>query len=71
MYSNFSVVIFARFIGGVVGGGINVLTIYYALEMLPPKQRYLLFPISIGLIQIGSVLSRFIVAYLASVIIHI
>ena len=63
MYSNFSVVIFARFIGGVVGGGINVLTIYYALEMLPPKQRYLLFPISIGLIQIGSVLSRFIVAY--------
>lgn len=63
MYSNFSVVIFARFIGGVVGEGINVLTIYYALEMLPPKQRYLLFPISIGLIQIGSVLSRFIVAY--------
>ena len=63
MYSNFSVVIFARFIGGVVGGGINVLTIYYALEMLPPKQRYLLFPISIGLIQIGPVLSRFIVAY--------
>lgn len=63
MYSNFSVVIFARFIGGVVGGGINVLTIYYALEMLPPKQRYLLFPISIGLIQIGSVLSRFIVVY--------
>lgn len=63
MHSNFSVVIFARFIGGVVGGGINVLTIYYALEMLPPKQRYLLFPISIGLIQIGSVLSRFIVAY--------
>lgn len=38
MYSNFSVVIFARFIGGVVGGGINVLTIYYALEMLPPPQ---------------------------------
>lgn len=63
LFSNFAVVVFARFIGGIVGGGINVLTIFYALEMLAPKQRHLLFPISIGLIQIGSALARFIVAY--------
>ncbi len=63
MFSNFWIVVFARFIGGVVGGGISVLTIFYTIQMLPMSKKYLLFPTSIGLSQIGSVLSHFIVAY--------
>lgn len=63
MFSNFWIVVFARFISGVVGGGISVLTIFYAIQMLPMSKKYLLFPTSIGLAQIGSVLAHFIVAY--------
>lgn len=62
-FSNFWVVVFARFIGGVVGGGISVLCIFYTIQMLPMSKKYLLFPTSIGLSQIGSVLAHFIVAY--------
>lgn len=62
-FSNFVIVVFARFIGGVVGGGISVLCIFYTIQMLPTSKKYLLFPTSIGLTQIGSALSHFIVAY--------
>ena len=61
-FSNFWVVVFARFIGGVVGSGISVLCIFYTLQMLPTSKKYLLFPASIGLIQIGSPLAHFLVA---------
>lgn len=62
-YKDFYVVLFARFINGVVGSGLAIRAIFCALEMLGASKRHLMFPASIGMLQIGSALSRYIVAY--------
>ena len=64
-YKDFSIILIARFGNGLVGSGLSILTIFYALEMLGAKFRPLMFPLSVGLIQIGAALSRFITAFMS------
>ena len=59
----FTTTIIARFINGIIGSGITILSVFYTVEMLGSKYRYMMFAMSIGLIQVGSAFSRFIVAY--------
>lgn len=64
IFDTFYVVAFGRFINGLAGSGLSSLCMYYAMEMLPNNKKYLLMPLGLGLMQVGSPAGRWIAPYL-------
>ncbi|PAF47748.1 hypothetical protein BKH46_02615 [Helicobacter sp. 12S02634-8] len=63
-YKDFYVVIATRFLNGLVGSSLSTLCVYYVLQMLPAKKKYLAICLSMGLMQVGSSGARWMIPYL-------
>lgn len=64
IHDSFLITAIGRLLNGFVGNGITVLCIYYAMQMLPNNKKYLLMPLSMGLLQTGAPIAKFIVPHL-------